>query len=77
MVVAQLVRVLVCGAEGRGFEPHQVYLAEVNGSKLEQRTIKNHLSKAFSVRINEMLIALFIYSWLIKLELLLIFRYFR
>ena len=23
MVVAQLVRVLVCGAEGRGFEPHQ------------------------------------------------------
>ena len=23
VVVAQLVRVLVCGAEGRGFEPHQ------------------------------------------------------
>ena len=23
MAVAQLVRVLVCGAEGRGFEPHQ------------------------------------------------------
>lgn len=23
VAVAQLVRVLVCGAEGRGFEPHQ------------------------------------------------------
>ena len=28
VVVAQLVRVLVCGAEGRGFEPHQPPIVE-------------------------------------------------
>ncbi len=28
VAVAQLVRVLVCGAEGRGFEPHQPPILE-------------------------------------------------